>query len=57
MAAHAKGAATAIRRHVAQCGTKGNRKPPSKRVTSERSAEQRVGGAVGMTFDNQSVGK
>ena len=51
------GAAAVIKRHVSKCGTKGNRKPSSKSVTSEKSAEQRVGGAVGMNFDNSSVGK
>lgn len=52
-----RGAAAVMRNHVSAQGTKGNRKPPTKRVTSERSAAQRVGGAVGMTFDNQSFGK
>lgn len=51
------GAAAVIKSHVSKCGTKGNRKPPTKTVTSEKSAAQRVGGAVGMTFDNQSLGK
>lgn len=51
------GAAAVIKSHVAKCGTKGNRKPPSKTVMSEKSAEQRVGGAVGMGFDNKNVGK
>lgn len=46
------GAAAVIKSHVAKCGTKGNRKPSTKKVTSEKSAEQRVGGAVGMTFSN-----
>ena len=34
-------------------GRRGTASPP-RTVTSEKSAEQRVGGAVGMTFDNQS---
>jgi len=51
------GAAAVIKGHVSKCGTKGNRKPPTKHVTSEKSAERRVGGSAGANFDNQSVGK
>ena len=51
------GAAAVIKSHVRKCGTKGNRTPPTKRITSEKSAERRVGGAAGASFDNQSVGK
>lgn len=51
------GAAAVIKSHVSKCGTKGNRTPPSHRVTSEKSSAQRVGGHVGGTFDNKSLGK
>jgi hypothetical protein len=52
VAAHAKGAAAAIRAHVAQCGTKGNRKPSTKVSTSNAGASTRVGGYAGGSFDN-----
>ena len=51
------GAAAVIRSHVRKCGTKGNRTPPTKRVTSETSAERRVGGVAGMGFDNKNLGR
>lgn len=52
MTAHAKGAAAAIRAHVARCGTKGNRKPSVKLSTSNAGAATRVGGYAGGSFDN-----
>lgn len=51
------GAAAVIKSHVAKCGTKGNKKPSTKRGTSEKSAAQAVGGAQGMPFSNESVGR
>ena len=49
------GAAAVIKSHVRKCGTKGHRNPPTKRVTSEKASEQRVGGVAGMNFDNNAV--
>jgi hypothetical protein len=49
MAAHAKGAAAAMRSHMSQCGLKGNRKPATK---TTGGASTRVGGYAGAVFSN-----
>jgi hypothetical protein len=46
------GAAAVIKRHVAKCGTKGNKKPPSVSSRNQNAASQRVGGYAGASFSN-----
>jgi len=50
-------AAAVIRNHVRRCKTPGNKKPKLTTKRGDRNAGQRVGGAVGMTFDNAALGK
>ena len=53
----AKGASATIRGHVSKCKTKGNRKPSTKRSSSQAGAANKVGGWSGASFDNASVGQ
>ena len=50
------GAARTMSRHISKQGLKGNRRPSTKSVTSERSSSQAVGGYAGASFDNTSAG-